>query len=263
MASKNKTTVSTALVTETDKSKRCKDNTGNADSHVESLDELLVRMQHMFDNTNTTIEATVESCKRDLQAEINTLRADVHKIKTECSAEIKRLSDSVMDVSNDVRTNKQRFLASERKHDLLLSGVPYHAAEDLSGYVMRISSTLGYGNDCTPLIYPKRLAKPPIASGATPPIALQFAFKLAKDDFYNRYLSSRNLSLNHLGFEVNKRIYINENLTEEARKIKTLAVKLKKTGKLSSVYTRDGIVYVKTCADTAAKPIYAEDQLAK
>lgn len=69
--------------------------------------------------------------------------------------------------------------------------------------------------------------------------------------------------MNHLGFEVNKRIYINENLTEEARKIKTLAVKLKKTGKLSSVYTRYGIVYVKTCADTATKTIYAEDQLAK
>lgn len=262
MTSKNKTalSVSTGGATEANKVKN-RDDMHNTDDHVESLDDLLLRMKRMFDNTNTRMEASVESCKRELHAEINTLRTDVHKIKTECSSEIRRLSDSVMKIGIDVRTNKQRILAGERRNDLLLSGVPYHATEDLRSFVARISSALGYDDGGVPLIYAKRLARIPIAVGATPPIALQFAFKLARDDFYNRYLSSRNLSLTHLGFDVNKRIFVNENLTEEARKIKALAVKMKKTGKIASVYTRNGTVYIKVSADAAAKPVFAEDQL--
>lgn len=261
MTSKTKTTlsVSTPVLTEAEKLKRSRDDV--ADGHVKSLDELLLRMQNMFDNTNTKIETAVDSCKRDLQAEINTLRADVRKIQSECSSEIRRLSDSVMEIGVDVRTNKQRILVGEKRNDLLLSGVPYLAAEDLMGYVTSISSYLGYGADCIPHIYPKRLARTPIPAGATPPIVLQFSFKLARDEFYNRYLSSRDLSLSHLGFDVNKRIFINENLTEEARKIKALAIKLKKAGKLMSVYTRNGTVFIKACADAAVQPIYAEDQL--
>lgn len=240
-----------------------KEGMGKPNDHVESLDELLQRMQRMFDNTNTRIKASVENCKRDLQTEINTLRADVQKIKTECSSEIRCLSSTVMEIANDVRSNKQQIMIGERTNDLLLSGVPYHSSEDLLDYVTKIANVLGFDNDCVPLIYAKRLARAPIAAGVTPPIILQFAFKLARDDFYSRYLATRNLSLTHLGFDVDKRIFINENLTEEARRIKALAVKLKKAGKLISVYTRNGTVFIKTKPDAAPRPIFAEDQLAE
>lgn len=183
------------------------------------------------------------------------------QIRTECLSQVGRLTDSVTIIRDDVRVNKERISVIERRNDLLLSGVPFQSSEDLMGYFVKIANALGYGNENIPPIYAKRLARAPIAAGATPPIALQFGFKFARDDFYNRYLSTRNLSLVHLGFDVNKRIFINENLTEDARKIKSLAVKLKKAGKLFSTYTRDGLVFVKFSADAAAQRINSVDQL--
>lgn len=97
--------------------------------------------------------------------------------------------------------------------------------------MLKTTASLGYGEQDQPLISVKRLARIPIAPGSTPPIALKFAFKFARDEFYSRYLRSRKLTLEHLGFNVNKRVYLNENLTELARKVKTHAVKLKKAGK--------------------------------
>ncbi|EDS32913.1 papilin [Culex quinquefasciatus] len=91
---------------------------------------------------------------------------------------------------------------------------------------------------------------------------LQFTFRAARDEFYRRYLSSRNLSLSHLGFSVNKRIYLNENLTELARSIKGSALKMKKDGKLHSVFTKDGFVQVKDRAEDEARPVHSVEQLA-
>ena len=95
------------------------------------------------------------------------------------------------------------------------------------------------------LLSSKRLARFPIQANTTPPIMIQFAFKCVRDDFYRRYLSSRNLSLIQLGFNVNQRVYINENLTEQGRRIKNLC----------AVFTKDGCVYVKTAVETEPVPV--------
>lgn len=241
--------------------KRSRDDLDKTDDHVDSLDELLDRMRQMFNETNTRIEVSIENCKRELQTEIGTLRDDMQQFKTECASEVGRITDSVINIRHDVQINKERILVAERKNDLLLSGVPFQSSEDLKGYFVGIAKALGYDGESIPPVYAKRLARTPIAVGSTPPIVLQFGFKFARDEFYNRYLSSRNLTLAHLGFDVNKRIFLNENLTEEARRIKSLAVKLKKAGKLFSVYTRDGVVHVKPNADAAAQRINSVDQL--
>lgn len=148
-------------------------------------------------------------------------------------------------------------------NDLLLSGVPYKPNEDLSIYINKVSTALGYVEHVMPLIHTKRLARLPIEAGASPPIVLQFAFKNVRDDFYQRYLSSRSLSLNHLGFNVNKRIYVNENLTILARQVKAHAIKLKKSGKLHSVFTKDGFVFIKRKPEDQAQLVLSVDSLEK
>lgn len=260
---KNKTTlpVPTPASAEPNATKRSRDDLDKSDDHVDSLDELWNRMQQMFIETNTKIAVNIENCQRELQTEIGVLRDDMQQLKAECSSEVRRLADSVTSVCGDVRVNKEGILATERSNDLLLSGVPFQSSEDLMDIFSRIANVLGYDRANIPHIYAKRLARYPIAIGAASPIAFQFAFKLARDDFYNRYLSSRNLSLIHLGFEVNKRIFLNENLTEDARRIKSEAVKLKKAGKLLSVFTRNGAVFVKDNADAASQRINSVDQL--
>ena len=98
-------------------------------------------------------------------------------------------------------------------------------------------------------------------AGCTPSILLQFVFKSERNDFFRRYLATRNLSLQHLGLATKSRIYISENLTKLGRTIKGAALKLKKDGKLQSVFTRGGIVYTKVAADAEPNPIFSLNQL--
>lgn len=174
---------------------------------------------------------------------------------------MKRLSDAIVDVRSDIALDRERIMYTEKSNDLLLSGVPFASSEDLDGITGMIAAALGYAEGNIPLVTAKRLARIPIKPGSTPPIALQFAFKFVRDEFYVRYLKTRNLSLQHIGFNVNKRIYLNENLTELGRKIKSQAINLKKAGKLHSVYTRDGAVFVKVDAKAEPQIIHFMDQL--
>lgn len=238
--------------------KRSRDDLDKSEGdEIENLNDLFVRMQNMFQTTN----AKIDVCKTDLQTEISTLREDVHQFKEECTSNINKLSDSLTEMRTSVHQNKERISAVEKSNDLILSGVPYVANEDVGQIVQRIAIALGFSEQNTPLMFSKRLAKIPIANGATPPIVIQFAFKLARDDFYRRYFTVRNLSLIHIGFNVDKRIFLNENLTDQTRRIKGKAINLKRTGKLYAVFTKDGCVFIKPTPEDAAILIRSLDEL--
>lgn len=240
--------------------KRSREDLTKSDSEdepVQSLDQLFSRMKSMFEETNERIEC----CKTDLQSEFAVLRDDMQQFKDECTNNVNKLSAELSKTQDNVSLNYERILICGKLNDLLLSGVPYQSSENISNYVRSVSLALGYSDQDRPLIYTKRLARLPIADGAAPPLLLQFTFRAARDEFYRRYLSSRNLSLSHLGFTINKRIYLNENLTELARAIKGSALKLKKDGKLHSVFTKDGFVQVKTRAEDEARPVLSMEQL--
>lgn len=239
--------------------KRSREDLDKAEDEVETLTDLLDRMQDMFEKTN----AKIDSCKEDLQTEISSLRDDVQLFKSECTGEINRLSSSVVKMRADIHQNYDRIRAVEKSKDLLLAGIPYAANEDVYDISRRVAIALGYTEQNKPMIYAKRLARGPIAIGATPPIALQFAFKLARDDFFRRYFSVRNLSLIHIGFNVDRRIYLNENLSEEARKIKGKAISLRRAGKLHAVFTKDGCVFVKPAMDAEAVLARSLDDLSE
>lgn len=226
---------------------------------VKGLNDFLIKMQHMFTVTN----ANIESCKLALRGEIATLREDVLQVKAECESKIDSLTSCVDELRMDIRCNSERVAVLEKRNDLLLYGVPYSPSEDLPGIVRTIGGLLGVRNLSAPFVQVKRFARAPIATGSTPPIAIQFAFKFVRDDFYRRYLASRNLSLAHLGFSENKRIFLNENLTGLGRKVKGAALRLKYRGKLHSVFTVDGCVYIKVAANSQAVPVNSLDELPK
>lgn len=227
--------------------------------HVNNLNDLLIKMEHLFHETN----ANIKSCNIELREEIATLREDVLQIKAECETKIVSLTDCVDEIRMDVRCNSERVAVCEKRNDLLLYGVPYSPSEDLLEIVRKISEVLGISEQNVPLVHARRLARAPISTGSTPPIAIQFAFKFVRDDFYRRYLASRDLSLSHLGFNEKKRIFLNENLTELGRKVKEAALKLKYRGKLQSVFTVDGCVYIKVAANSEAVPVQSLEQLPK
>lgn len=236
-----------------------KDGNANPKRSCEDLNDVLTRMENLFRETNNKIDA----CKRDLHKEISTLRGDVQQLKEEFRGDINILTASIDTVRADVSHNAERVVLSGKANDLLVSGVPYNHAENLADISKAISVALGYTEQDIPLVYAKRLARLPIQANAVPPILIQFAFKCIRDEFYRRYLSSRNLSLTHLGFNVNQRIFVNENLTKEGQRIKKCAVKMKQSGKLFAVFTKDGCVFVKTTVDAEAVPVRWLNELPK
>lgn len=118
---------------------------------------------------------------------------------------------------------------------------------------------VGLAENPAPLVDVRRLRSGTQDDGL---ILLQFALRNNRDDFYSGYLQKRDLRLQHLGINSNRRIYVNENLAVAARKIKKAALQLKKSGKLSSVYSKKGIIHVKRTADQQpGTAVHSEHQL--
>lgn len=117
--------------------------------------------------------------------------------------------------------------------------------------------------DTATLVVEARRLKSGSKTNADGLIVAEFALKSTRDEFYSAYLQKRDLKLRHIGLDSDRRVYINESLTIEARKLKSAALHLKKSGKLSSVYTKHGVVYIKPAANGPTIEIQSERDLDK
>lgn len=216
---------------------------GMADD-VSSLGDLWTKIQGLFEDTNSRID----SCKVDLENRITNVETKLTELKTECSVSVKQVSELLDVTRTDLNAVSNQVDRLERAHDLILNGIPFSQTEDLQMLFLMIAAKLVYNPSDTPIVSLKRLSKQAIAVGTSPPILCQFAIRNQRIEFYGRYLRSRNLTLRDVGFESNNRIFFNENLTPLAREIRSEALKLKKQGQLHQVFSRDGIVFVRTAA---------------
>lgn len=82
---------------------------------------------------------------------------------------------------------------------------------------------------------------------------------LAKNEFYICYLKFKKLSLSHLGFETDMRVYINESLTPMNSECFKSALQLRKKGLLHNVYSHNRLVYVKKTKES--DPIKIDNML--
>jgi hypothetical protein len=78
-----------------------------------------------------------------------------------------------------------------------------------------------------------------------PPILVKFASNYDKEDFHHRYFVKGDLNLTNIGFSVDQRIIIVENLTKHNQAIFAAAIKLKKEKTIFAVSTSHGVVYIK------------------
>lgn len=202
---------------------------------VGSYDDFLLRMELMFTETQRRISEMFTFRKSD------------------------RLKMEVMEDSSNCKDVPDTGL--ETDNCLLVSGVPYSLGEDLPLCCKMISLALGYKTSNAPDIEAKRLSRSPIPTGSAPLIQLKFVCLRERNGFFNRYLSSMNLSLRHLGYAATTRIYLNEYLVTTTHVIRKTALMLKNRGHLSAVFVRNGAVYVKPVGREKTIPIYCSDQL--
>ena len=189
---------------------------------------------------------------------------DISTFKADCTERLICNENALCALDGRVAKISQEVCSLENRNELIVSGIPYLKDENLVTYFRAMWKHVGLPEDPIPSVDLRRL-KPSGSSERKGDglIVLQFALRNNRDDFYSKYLQKRDLKLSHLGIDSSRRIYVNENLSISARAIKAAALRLKKAGKLSSVFTKLGTVFVRRSADQQPVPIHSEELLAQ
>ncbi|XP_062537979.1 uncharacterized protein LOC134206291 [Armigeres subalbatus] len=199
--------------------------------------------------SNNELARLITNQGKAMQDEVNKLRSDlreeISRALTEIKADLAEVDSKLGCMQKDVNDNSEAIARSNLSNDLIISGVPYTENEDLLHYFRCWCKIMGYAENSVPLVDIRRLTRSPPKVGNSYFILLQFAITNQRNDFFLSYLRNHSLNLNQIGFQTSKRVYVNENLTPTTRKIKSMAIEMRKAGKLVRVSSRDGQIIVK------------------
>lgn len=215
----------------------------------------------MIDELRTDINKKIEAVKTELENKLDLVSQDINTLKSECAAKFESTDVAVNSLNERVDTMSQSIHNMQNRSELIFSCIPFMSGENLNAYFNAICKQLGFGDDSSPLVDIRRMKSKVLKDGSESLIMVQFALRNDRDDFYSAYLRTRDLSLRHLGLDSDCRVYVNENLTIDARKIKVAALKLKKADKLASVYTKQGVVYVRKTVGSLPFAVNFEEDL--
>ncbi|KAL9692451.1 hypothetical protein quinque_005550 [Culex quinquefasciatus] len=177
----------------------------------------------MIDGLRNDINTKIDAVKSDLEEKLNDVKLDINSLKVECTTKFATNDAALKSINDRLGSVSQNVGALEFRNELIISGIPFQSGENLYAYLQEIS----------------------------------------RDEVYSAYMRRCDLKLRHLGLNSDRRVYINENLDTAARKLKSAALRLKKAGKVASVYTSKGIVYVKQAGGTSSVAVFSEEDLNK
>lgn len=221
---------------------------GDIAMFIKSENEIL---RNEIRNAVSEIQAKFENCVKEMNLKVNKL--------TDENALLKSRIDDLEDLV--IRHNKSS--------QLLVRGVPYISDEDVNGIYSNIAKAIGF-NEVVP-IHVRRLRnmksnintinKRTLRSGASnayspePPSVILISFSTIwdKSTFFSKYLQFAKLSQSHIGFNNDARIYMSENLSPKNFNIIRKCGELKREGKISKYFSRDGLVYI--CYKENAIPV--------
>lgn len=222
------------------------------------MKEINMQFTKTFDRIDT-ISNKIDTVKAELNEQLSSVSRDFNSFKAECADKFKFTDDAMCELESRIDGISQEIGGIENRNELIVSGVPHIPGENVAAYFKDMWKQVGLPENPAPLVDVRRLKTGTQGDGL---ILLQFALRNNRDDFYSCYLRKRDLKLQHLGMNSTRRFYVNENLAVPARKIKKAALELKKSGKLSSVYSKKGIVHVKRTADQQpGTAVHSENQL--
>ena len=215
----------------------------------------------LLDEMRTDINKQISTVKTDLEGKLQTVTNEISSLRADCAAKFNLNDDAVNALNAQVKVVTDEVSNLENRNDLIVNGIPFLQGEDLMVYFKAMLKHVGLGEAACPLVDLRRLYMRSSNGKEAAPVKIHFALKTARDDFYYAYLEKRDLQLCHLGINSNRRVYVNESLTVGARKVKAAAVRLKQDGKVSSVFTKRGIVQVKSAPGATAVAVFSEEQL--
>lgn len=223
-----------------------------------SLESAVKMLITEFRQTNLKIDNLNEKID-DMKNELATVSCDIQALKGECAEKFRATDAALHSVNKRVDHLQQTVGSLENRSELTIRGIPFMNGENLNAYFEAICKQLSVRESTAHI----RRLKTTNRAESEGLIVVEFSLKNDRDDFYGAYLRTRDLKLRHVGLDSDHRIYINENLTVSARKLKVLALDLKRAGKLTSVFTKQGVVHVKQSSGDRSIAIHDEEDLTK
>lgn len=227
--------------------KQMSDCTSELKSLIMDVNKNLSLLSDKLDKIVLDFNSRIE----DVTNTISALTTRVDELESQQSAKIKETSQKNAEISQ-LQGTLDRMHREQIITDALLHGVPQTADENLAD----MFNTLCTSIKCPAISTPKQIfrMKPRTNSTNSTDAAIIIKFQSVADkitllksinDMYTT--SKQTLCLRHLGMVSDSRIYLNESLTPYNRIILRKAFQLKRQNpnKLSSVFTRNGCVYVR------------------
>lgn len=203
---------------------------------LQDLADLIVSIKDSVDNKIDSLDNKIDSLQKDMDTKFSTLNDEVR-------SDLNSLATRVQVTENMCeRLDRQAHLS-----DLIMNGIPATENENLEAIYGNICDTIGFASKTFTLLSIFRVKSKTNKSGS---VILKFISANACNNFYHKYLHFKDLTLVHVGFLTESRIYIHESLTSTNAAIYRRALELKKSGILNKAYTNNGFVYCKVKADS-------------
>lgn len=222
----------------------------------------LVDIDSKLDQISATLCLQMANVKADLSSQIKSSAIEFNE-------KIKSLDSKIDNVTSKVFSEVD---ALRKECELMVSGVPYNAGENLRAIFKGLSSNFGYTDDVKMvvshtddiLLLPNiELFRLKSNSCYTSTFIIKFDSSYNKNVYFQRYLKvCKSLKLSNIpGIAGNSRVYVQHNLTKEYYKVHKLALSLKKEKAISSIRIQHGQVAVKFTSDDKYIVYYSPDEL--
>lgn len=223
----------------------------------------LAAIQHMLSEQTKTLKQFIQTevktqcdeLSKNITEEFKKVNSRVDLIETHVNKQLVDMNAKVDNYAQKFDDNSDEFDRLSKLNELKITGIQLTNDHNLRTLFDSIAGQIGF-DLTTQLNIPslKRTysrSQPGAAASPTNTIIATFVAKHIRDDFFSKYLNritknnpitTQSIGLTQAGMNV----MVNECLTLKNLKILIAANSFKKSKELAQVYTRDGIVYIKS-----------------
>jgi hypothetical protein len=214
-----------------------------------TVEASLKRLENMMLCFDTKLDDNVKKINASTDEKIAALKQDIKEdLLTKINANEAAITDHnqrINQLEDDIATLKDALEKSAKANDLIIKGIPILPNEQPRPLYLKIATAIGYCLETTPPADAFRLGKRRVGAKFDPPLMIRFTNFLDRDGFLKNYFRHKTLNLLDLGYQVNKRVFITENLTRNNQLIYAAAMKMKFDKKICSVSTVNGSISIK------------------
>ena len=208
------------------------------DCASKKYDEVMTKLKEQ-----ETLNKAITKENQFLKSTVNALDSHVKKLQILC---------------NDMEQYSRRECVE-------IQGIPVSEHEDTNKIVVQVGELMGVEIKEDDISIPHRLPTSSKYKGkkSVPPIIAKFVRRNVKERYFKGRKQLKDRTTCDLGISPERRIFINESLTERNKGLFNESVKTKKDLNISYIWTSNGKIYLRKSQDSSVIPINNKDDLKK